>query len=293
MRGLLTGIAIGLAVAGLGVMAWLRWLDLQVGDRLSRRYDVALERIRVPRDSASLAEGGRLAHVLGCHGCHGQQLQGRVIVDEPSVMRLVAPNLAPLLPAYSDAELARLIRHGVRRDGTGVLVMPAAAFHHLREADVARLVAYLRTVPPAANAPGRSELRLPGKLAVLKGALQPGAASIDHRAPRADASGEGEGAGTARGAYLVRVACTECHGADLRGALDAPSLLGANGYGAAEFVSLLLDGRSRDGRDLPTMGKTARERFVRLTKEEIAGIHAYLVSLSAAPAVPRFPERAR
>lgn len=282
MRGLLIGVGVGLAIVGLAALGWLHWLDARVATSLQRRYDVPLTPIQRPTDSASVAEGARLAHIVGCHGCHGEQLQGKLFVDEPSVMRVVAPNVTALLPRYSDAELARLIRHGVRRDGTGVLAMPTASFFQLRDVDVARVIAYLRTVPAAAGTLAGNELRLPGKLAVLKGALLPAAATLDHTAPRrAEGAPTTDTTAVARGAYLTQVACTECHGPELRGALEAPPLAAANGYDADAFVALLLDGRPRDGRDLPTMAKTARERFVWFTKDEVAAIYTFLQSLGA------------
>ena len=287
MRGLLTGIGIGLAIVGLAFLGWLRWLDGRVAETLGRRYDVALAPIVIPSDSPSVAEGKRLAHIVGCHGCHGEQLQGRVVVDQERVMRVVAPNVSTMLRLYSDAELARLIRHGIRRDGTGVLVMPAASYVILRDADVARVVAWLRTVPAAATTLPGSELGLPAKLAVLKGALLPSAAAIDHRArPATESDAQAADTAGARGAYLARAACTECHGLDLHGALEAPPLVAANGYSEPEFVSLLLDGRSRDGRDLPTMTKTARERFASLTSDEISSIYRYLRALPAGERAP-------
>ena len=104
-------------------------------------------RRRCPTDAAAIAEGGRLARILGCHDCHGEHLEGRLFFSEPHVADLVAPNLSRLVPSYSDAELARAIRHGIRRDGTGLFAMPSASFFHLSDEDLGRLIAYLRRQP--------------------------------------------------------------------------------------------------------------------------------------------------
>src|SRR5687767_7428960 len=94
---------------------------------LKKTYDVPLTPIPVPTDSASLAEGKRLATVRGCYGgCHGSKgLEGEVFFVEPGVARLVAPNLTKVVRQYSDAELERAIRHGVQRDGRSVFAMPS------------------------------------------------------------------------------------------------------------------------------------------------------------------------
>jgi hypothetical protein len=44
------------------------------------------------------------------------------------VARLVAPNVVRAIKAYSNPELARLLRHGVRPNGSGVVVMPSSMF---------------------------------------------------------------------------------------------------------------------------------------------------------------------
>jgi hypothetical protein len=67
------------------------------------------------------------------------------------------------------------------------------------------------------------------------------------------------------------------------GSATSPALVKAFGYGYDEFVSLMLDGRSRDGRDLALMGKTARARFVRFRRDEIAAIYAWLQVMPAHP----------
>lgn len=282
MRGLLTGIAVGLGIIALAVSGGYAWVGHRVTETLQRRYDVPLESVAIPTDSTSLTEGERQAWFHGCHSCHDVQLQGKLFLDEPRVMRVVAPNVTEKIAAYSDAELARLIRHGIRRDGTGVLAMPVATFYEMSDADLGRLIAHLRATPRVSSTLPTSELRLLAQLAVLEGELLPEAATMDHRAPRL-----GDRSDTTRawrGEYLARSICSECHGPALMGELETPPLLRANGYSAAQFVSLMLDGRSRDGRDLPLMGRTARARFSRFTKDEIADIYAYLMRMPAAPA---------
>src|SRR6185436_10141779 len=98
---------------------------------INRVYPVAGDPVVLPTDSVSLARGERLAHIVGCYGCHGAKLAGRVFFDEPRVARLVAPNIPAKLTAYSDAALERLLRRGVRPNGTSPFVMPPAGFYHL------------------------------------------------------------------------------------------------------------------------------------------------------------------
>lgn len=283
MKGLLTGIGIGLAIVAMALLGGYVWLDHRVSTVLAQRFDVPLVDIAVPADSASIAEGERVAWLHGCHGCHDAQLQGKVFLDEPRVARLVAPNVTQIVPNYSDAELARLIRHGVRRDSTGVLVMPVATFYDMSDTDVGRLIAHLRATPRVEHELPPNEVRIMGKLGVLEGEFLPEAATMDHHAPRRYA--EHDTSQAAHGEYLAYTICAECHGEGLAGDATTPPLFHAMGYTSSQFVSLMLDGRSRDGRDLKLMGRTARSRFVHFTRDEIDALYAYLQALPArAPA---------
>jgi hypothetical protein len=111
---------LGFAAAGVAALAVVAVLVVYaLSERVLRRtyappvapaFATAL-----PADSASLAEGRRLALTRGCYnGCHGQGLAGSVFFDEPGVARLVAPDLAAAARRYSNAELGRVIRHGLR-----------------------------------------------------------------------------------------------------------------------------------------------------------------------------------
>src|SRR5690606_32017074 len=66
--------------------------------------------------------------------------------------------------AWSDAEIARAIRSGELRDGSvEAPVMPYFAYAGMADDDLRDLIAYLRTLPPAAqpNRPHEVDLPLP------------------------------------------------------------------------------------------------------------------------------------
>jgi hypothetical protein len=62
---------------------------------------------------------------------------------------MVAANVSKKIPQYSDKELFRLFKHGIKKDETGLWSMPAGMFVNLSPKDICRLIAYLRTVPAA------------------------------------------------------------------------------------------------------------------------------------------------
>jgi uncharacterized SAM-binding protein YcdF (DUF218 family) len=115
---------------------------------LRRRYTEPLVPIAVPADSLSTVEGHRLARLRGCSGgCHGVEIEGGVFIDALLLARLIAPNLTAAVRNYSDEDLARIIRRGVRPDGYSVIGMPSEMFTTLTDEDLGKILACLRSVP--------------------------------------------------------------------------------------------------------------------------------------------------
>lgn len=249
---------------------------------MDRTYDdaVALDTdFTVPADPASIAEGERLARIHGCYnGCHGDQAEGGLFFDDFVFGSMKAPDLTRAVHALSDAELERVIRHGVRKDGSPVYVMPSSSFYYMSDEDLGDILAFLRSLP---RTDGPEVAFRPGPLArVLIGfeQFEPAAVTIDHDAPR---STPGENADPmTRGRHLAMTACTECHGMDLQGSEGppetTPSLWIVASYSPDEFHTLLRTGTPRDGRDLRLMDDVARKRFSNFTDDEIDALHIYL-----------------
>ena len=287
MRWVFTGALVALMVLGVSAAAGYLWLDARAAALAGATMDVALDSISVPTDSLSLAEGERAAWLRGCHGCHGDSLQGKVFVDEPRVIRLTPPNLTAAIATYSNAEFARAIRHGVSRAGRPLIAMPSATFYHLSDVDVGRIIAHVRAAPRHPNVPAPTELRILTKIGLIRGEVPTDAGTMDHAGPRLGA--RGDTSRIARGEYLSMTICTECHGMELRGQDETPALPKALGYTLPQFVSLMWDGRARDGRDIGLMGTTARRRFSRFRRDEIEAVWVYLQSMSLVAPKPAGP----
>ena len=268
-----TGIALGSLIA-LVLIAIYGLSEYQ----LRRRYDVAATPIAIPTDSATLARGKHVAVTRGCDNCHGQNLEGKVLFDQPMLARIVPPNLTEIVRRYSDAELARAIRHGVRQNGTSVAVMPSSMLYHLSDADLAALIAYLRSVPAAQSKLPKPSMRLLARVGIVMGQYHTEASMIDHAAPRVPEAVDGDL--SSRGLYLAKTSCSECHGLNFeggnRGPAPTPALSVVQAYSAEEFSRLMRDGVPRDGRKLAVMGDVARARFAKFTDAEVAAVYAYL-----------------
>ena len=148
MKRLLRWIGVGLAslmgllIIGCAVVYVLSERMLQ------RSYELPATALAVPTDAESLVEGRRLATVRGCfNGCHGKNAEGVVMFDQPIIARVVAPNLTAAVGRYSDAELALIVRKGIRPDGHTLLIMPAEVFGGMTDADLGRIIAFLKSLP--------------------------------------------------------------------------------------------------------------------------------------------------
>lgn len=239
----------------------------------------------LPHESTTLAQKGeRVAVLLGCFGCHGKKLQGKVGKGKLEFAVLNPSNLTLALLQYTDAQLERAIREGVRHDGSPLWEMPSEAFLPLSAPDMQALIGYLRSVPPNGNEHPRMVLSPEGQKKVNAGMLTPASESVmktRHISPIF--AGEQH----AWGRYLAHTVCGECHGPDLRGnpssEIFPPDLIVAASYPLTDFRILLKTGQPTGNRKLKLMAKVAKNRFSHLTEAEVDAIHAYLVARTATP----------
>jgi cytochrome c553 len=228
--------------------------------------------------SANLAgEGERLAHVLGCKGCHESNLQGAVWNDEPEFGIVAPANLTRSAARYSDAQLQRMIREGVRPDGSSLWEMPSEAYTHLSQPDMQALLAYLRSLPHAGPDRPRPTFGPGARQEIKEGQLRSTPQKVAVEKVQEPWSG---GPAHERGRYLARMACGECHGPKLEGNDEPfrPDLAVASGYSLEEFKRLLKTGEPTGGRKLKLMAQVAKSRFIHLSDEEVERVHAYLVA---------------
>ncbi len=246
-----------------------------------RTYSAPQVTLVIPHDHASVAAGRFIAITRGCSGCHGGGLQGQVFFDDPWLGKVVAPNITQAIQHYSDAQLARLLRYGVRPDGTSVIIMPSSMLYYLSDTDLADLIAYLRTVMPVTNILPKTQLRILGRWLFLTGKAPFQAALIKTLGPRID--GDKPEPTAVYGSYLVHTTCTECHGWNLHGDKigGTPDLIIAKSYTADNFARLMSTGIGNGNRDLGLMSEVAKERFSHFDNTQVAAIYAYLRSRPA------------
>lgn len=251
---------------------------------------------------AQLERGEYLVRgIMGCGNCHtpmgpdgpvaGMELAGR-LVDKNPMFTAIAPNITPAsrIADWSDAELARAIREGIRPDGSVIgPPMPFTFYRGISDSDLAAVVAFLRVIEPVENDPGASEYAIP-----LPPAYGPPVVSVPDVAV---------GLSVEYGEYLAGplAHCMECHtpmgpkgpmiDTDLgRGGFEfhgpwgvsvahnlTSSEDGLAGYTDDEIKMMIIEGKRPDGEMmLPPM---PYGYLSRMTAEDLDAIVYYLRSL--------------
>ncbi|KNG94908.1 c-type cytochrome [Pseudaestuariivita atlantica] len=241
----------------------------------------------------------------GCGNCHtpigpdgfvmAQDLGGRLVEKNPA-FTAIAPNITPAgrVADWSDAELARAIREGLRPDGSLIgPPMPFAMYRGLSDDDLESIVMYLRSVPAVDHDPGQSTYAIP-----LPPAYGPPVSTVSAPDPSDT---------VAYGGYLAGPVahCLECHtpfgpqgplldtqlgagGFEFHGPWGTsvasnltPHEHGIAAWSDADLVTMITQGHRPDGS--PMMPPMPYGYLARTTPEDLAAIVAYLRSLPPLP----------
>lgn len=284
----------GITVGGIVVIAVLvlAGLYISAGNRLSKTYSIQPAAVSLPTSPAAIERGRKWARTH-CAGCHGENLGGTPFFEDPALGRIPASNLTSgkggVAAAYGDADWVRAIRHGVKRDGKPILIMPAEAFYWFSDDDLGTIIAYLKTVPPIDNDLGGYSVTPLAHVLLAAGALGNSltAEIIDHGGPRLPAPSPAVTA--AYGEYLMKTGgCQGCHSASLAGAQPsepgapfAPNLTPGGNLGKwteADFLTAL---RTQKSRFMPFEG------IGRMSDDELKALWLYLQSLPARESAKR------
>lgn len=236
-------------------------------------------------------------NLLSCTTCHsqkdwtqhgapqvpGKELAGQVLPLPGFPGILVAPNLTPDPETgsanWTDDQIARAIREGIKHDGTTIFpIMPYRAYKDLSDEDLASVVVYLRSLAPIHNPLPASKINFPVNY-LVRGAPQPVTTPVP--APASDP--------ISRGKYFVSVGCG-CHtendklpfagGEPLNGpwgsvtsANITPDASGISYYTEATFITALRTGYvgARKLNSIMPFGE-----FKGLTDDDLKAIFAYL-----------------
>ncbi len=286
--GIVSGGLIGLVlIAAVGLYA-------RAELKLGKTYAVQAEPISVPTDAEAIHRGEHWVSVY-CMGCHGEDLSGVAVFDDPALGSVAAPNLTPgqggAGSEFADHDWVLAIRHGVDpHEMRGLLIMPAESLYYLSDRDLGDMIAYLKTVRPVDREWPEPEFTPMARILLGLGAFGEviPAEMVDHAAPRPAAVEAGVNEAYAE--YLAKAGgCLSCHGAELSGgkspdpaAPPAPNLTPGGklgGWSETDFITAMRTGATPGGGQMTAF--MPWKDTANMTDEELRALWMYLVALPA------------
>ncbi len=197
---------------------------------------------------------------------------------------------------YTDGEIARVLRHAVKPDGT--VLIPFMEFQNISDEDLTAIVSYLRSAPGVRSEVARTEPSFIGR-ALLATVIRPSgpAAPPTAKSPKPGVTVE-------RGEYLANrlAGCAACHTARnlMDGSFTGPRFAGGSpmpldddpttvlvapnltpdpetgriaDWTADQFVARFRAGKLQEGTHMPWSS------YARMSDDDLRAIHAYLKSL--------------
>jgi mono/diheme cytochrome c family protein len=260
--------------------------------KLTKTHEVEPVLIVIPEDEETV-QRGKYLYDASCAGCHGDDLAGKAILDDPAIGYLPATNLTSgqggIGGQYQDADYVRAIRNGVHPDGYGLLIMPSQAYWHFGEEDLGAIIAYVQSAQPVNRDLGEKSMAPLARVMLALGAFGEAisAEAIDHNAPPPIAPDRAVTA--VYGEYLVNTGdCATCHGKDQGGSQSpepgAPfaSNLTPGGvlaiWTAEEFIETMRTGKTPYGRQLDPNFMPYKD-YGRLNDDDLTAMFLYLQSL--------------
>ncbi|MFK7922917.1 MAG: cytochrome c [Bacteroidia bacterium] len=253
---------------------------------IKQQYEYTLSDFSVVSDSSLIVEGNRLAKIHGCsNGCHGPDAKGQVWIDRPGI-KVTTPNLPRIFSDFTDAELERSIRGGVKADGSSTLIMPSSEYYYFSDYDLSAIIAYFRSLPPEASEGPEADFTLGWKprLELIQGEFKVEAekiATYPARIASIDTTDLHQ-----FGHYITATSCGGCHGHDLMGGSigsgPTPSLKIVAAYSEAEFDRFMTSGIAKGERET-RMSNKARKSFSHLTPNELDALYTYLSDFAKTP----------
>ncbi|MCO4294775.1 cytochrome c [Solitalea sp. MAHUQ-68] len=253
----ITGITLG-SLIGMLVLAY-GIISFNIYKRGQKVYTVEAENINIPSDSASIELGKHLSIIKGCQDCHGTKLDGKVFFQDALLGTFSSANLT-LLKNNTDQDWIKAIRHGIKKDGRPLIIMPSDKNMALSEKDLAALIAYCKTLqesktdlPPISIGPLGKVLDALGMVHIYA------AEKIDHsQGIIAEIKPE---VSIEFGKYIAQT-CTGCHQPNFKGGENlapggphVPDLTKTGAVGKwteEQFTSVLRTGKRPNGTQMNT-----------------------------------------
>jgi mono/diheme cytochrome c family protein len=285
----------GIVLGSLVVIVLLAVLVLYtMGSMMAtRKYSTEVESVSLANSPEAVARGKHLAESVSlCVDCHGDNLSGTLMSDDPMIAILAATNLTSgqggVGATYSDADFVRVLRHGLRPDGTSLFIMPSNYYAYYNDADLAAIIAYIRSVQPVDNTLPKVKTGPMGRVLTGLGMFPPTMAEMIKKSG-AKPSQVTPGVTKEYGEYVSNIAaCRDCHGPNLAGNVPGnfapygPNLTPGGElarWSETDFVNAIRTGQTPTGRTLSD--DMPWKKYGQMTDEELKALWAYLSTVEA------------
>jgi mono/diheme cytochrome c family protein len=285
--------AVGLLLALIVILAFVVYT---VSNRhLHRVYSIQPEAVQVPATRELLARGEHLAATRGCTTCHGSDLGGAKVIDDPAMGKLFGPNITrgqgSVVADYKNIDWVRSIQHGITPSGRPLMLMPSEDFTLFTTEDLGALIAYAQSVPPVDRPTVPIVVGPVARALMTVGKLRLAAEKIDHQGVHASAIEPA--VSVAYGRY-VAVSCIGCHNPSFSGgkiAAGPPNWPPAANltpdyssrlkrWSEAEFLRAIRTGLRPDD---STINPIMPRGFGQMNDTELKAVYLFLQSLPPKP----------
>ena len=213
------------AIIGLALVAIIS-LYFYTETQFNQQYEIEKDEIGLIAENSGESDGFDRLLIAFCQECHGSNMAGQVMEEDPLIGIIVAPNLTSgeggIGTYFTDEDYIRTIRHGLDVSNRSLIVMPSNYFAQLSDDDLSQIISYMKSLPPVDNVLPESRIGLLGRFFMLQDPSLLPASVIDHSAERSSTPEKGVSA--EYGEYLA-VICALCHGEDFSGGPEASSAL--------------------------------------------------------------------
>lgn len=235
-----------------------------------------------------------LSSRAACADCHGDDMGGKVIIENPVMGTWAAPNITRggKTKDYKSEDWIRIIRHGVKPDGRATS-MPSRDFANFSDQEVSDIAAFIQNLPAVDRPDQEIEFGPIFSMLLAQGEVPISAEVIDHVSKRPLYPPNVAAVSLELGKHLAGT-CVGCHGAGLSGGpiqggdpawLPAKNLTfddsGLAGWTLSDFTKAMRDGVRPDGVNIgPPMPIAYTKQF---TDAEVESMYEYLKTAPKKP----------
>lgn len=249
---------------------------------------VDLEALALER---AIARGKKyLSSRAGCPECHGDDLAGKVVIDEAVMGKWIAPNITRggVTKDYKSEDWVRLVRHGVKPDGRPS-TMPSQDFTNFSDQEISDIAAYIHSLPAVDRVMPETELGPVFAMLLATGNIPLSAKTLDHQTKRPVYPPRADTVSVELGRH-IGTTCVGCHGPSLSGGPikggdpnwpPARNITfhesGIAQWSLSDFVKAMREGVRPDGAKVQAPMPIAYTK--ELSDAELESLYVYLKSL--------------